>query len=338
MTNRREFLKTTAAAMASISLPAKAAPSTMARQDPLRLIIIGGGVAGTQLARLLQHEPGIQTTIFEQSTRSDFLNPDAVLGSERGIIASPHAMRTVHHRVVAVDPVGQYVMDETGTLHGYDRLAMATGISLDTSAYEQVDTGIPSAWARGPESAQLGRRLRAMPEGGVVTITVPKRPYRYTEGPYLRALRIARWLETNRPGSKVLLLDENPEDASSDDLMQSVETLVQGLKSVEWARGITIQRAIHQGTGYEILVGGEVIQADVLNFIPRQRASELALRSGLASGDWCPRDPDSLESTLIPGIHILGDSALETTPHQKRADNAQRDALHLARDLIAFNT
>ena len=52
-------------------------------------------------------------------------------------------------------------------------------------------------------------------------------------------------------------------------------------------------------------------RADVINFIPAQRAADIALNSGLADGSgWCPVDHRTFESTLVPMVHVLGDAAL----------------------------
>lgn len=174
-----------------------------------------------------------------------------------------------------------------------------------------------------------------MADGGVVAVTVPRRPYRYTEGPYLRALRISRWLKTHRPASKVLLVDENPVDAFGDSLMTGIASMMDDARGIEWIRGAAIQSAVRQAAGFELATADGRIVSQVLNFIPRQRASELLERTSLTDGDWCPRCPETLVSTRVDGVYILGDAAWETESHQKRAVNAQRDAVKLARLLTS---
>ena len=58
--------------------------------------------------------------------------------------------------------------------------------------------------------------------------------------------------------------------------------------------------------------GGITAQkGDVVNIIAPQRASDIAVSSGLANKDgWCPVNQLNFESTLVPGIHVIGDSSV----------------------------
>jgi len=54
-----------------------------------------------------------------------------------------------------------------------------------------------------------------------------------------------------------------------------------------------------------------VEQGDVINIIPPQQAGKIAVDAGLtdASG-WCPVNPITFESTIHPGIHVIGDACI----------------------------
>ena len=50
---------------------------------------------------------------------------------------------------------------------------------------------------------------------------------------------------------------------------------------------------------------------DVVNFIPAQKAGKIAQVSGLADKtEWCPVDQQTFESTLQPGVHVIGDASI----------------------------
>ena len=52
-------------------------------------------------------------------------------------------------------------------------------------------------------------------------------------------------------------------------------------------------------------------KGDVINFIPAQQAGQVARDSGLAnSKGWCPVNQVTFESSLQPGIHVIGDSCI----------------------------
>ena len=52
------------------------------------------------------------------------------------------------------------------------------------------------------------------------------------------------------------------------------------------------------------------VAANVVNFIPRQRAGDIALAAGTADETgWCPVDPATFASTRVPHVHVIGDAA-----------------------------
>ncbi|MGB3750039.1 MAG: FCSD flavin-binding domain-containing protein, partial [Arcobacteraceae bacterium] len=78
---------------------------------------------------------------------------------------------------------------------------------------------------------------------------------------------------------------------------------------------------------------GEV-KADVLNYIPRQKANNLATDSGLTKGDWCPINTKTFESKLVKDVHIIGDAAIASSmPKSGFSANSQAKvaALQIAR-------
>eukprot|EP01035_Chromulina_nebulosa_P011492 gene11492-15357_t len=49
----------------------------------------------------------------------------------------------------------------------------------------------------------------------------------------------------------------------------------------------------------------------VVNIVPPQKAGAVADLAGVADASgWCPVDPVTFESTLQPGIHVIGDAAI----------------------------
>ena len=66
---------------------------------------------------------------------------------------------------------------------------------------------MPHAWKAGEQTVLLRRQLEAMEDGGVVVMAVPANPFRCPPGPYERASLIAHYLKTQKPRSKLLILD-----------------------------------------------------------------------------------------------------------------------------------
>ena len=69
----------------------------------------------------------------------------------------------------------------------------------------------------------------------------------------------------------------------------------------------------------------ETYKAVVANVIPPQRAGQIAAAAGVADrSGWCPVDPVTFESKLVPGIHLIGDAAIMgAMPKSAFAANAQ---------------
>ena len=65
------------------------------------------------------------------------------------------------------------------------------------------------AWKAGPQTVQLAQQLAAMPDGGVFVLSIPLAAYRCPPGPYERTSMVAWYLKTNKPRSKLIVLDAN---------------------------------------------------------------------------------------------------------------------------------
>src|SRR5262249_58759541 len=74
----------------------------------------------------------------------------------------------------------------------------------------------------------------------------------------------------------------------------------------------------------------------VANSIPPQRAAAIARAAGLDDGkSWCTVQPRTFESTVHPGIHLLGD-AIIATPMPKSAFSANNQAKVCAAAIVAL--
>ena len=81
---------------------------------------------------------------------------------------------------------------------------------------------------------------------------------------------------------------------------------------IEWRAGSAggkISRVDTQNMQVETEFGME--KGDVVNFIPAQHAGKVARDSGLTNKKgWCPVNQVTFESTLQPGIHVIGDASI----------------------------
>ena len=184
---------------------------------------------------------------------------------------------------------------------------------------------------RGRRPLLLRRQLEAMPDGGVVVMTVPANPYRCPPGPYERASLIAHYLKTTKPRSKLLVLDAKDRFSKQGLFEAAWAELYPGL--IEWVplSGGGNVVAVDAKTRTLVTEFGEH-RADVANVIPPQRAAALADAAGVADASgWCPIDPVTFESRLLPLVHVIGDAAIAgAMPKSAFAANAQAKACAVA--------
>ncbi|WP_207485951.1 NAD(P)/FAD-dependent oxidoreductase [Arenibaculum pallidiluteum] len=335
---RRTVLRTLAlgAAAAALARPALARGGPA---GPARVVVVGGGFAGTACARALARS-GVAVTLVEPSpvfTACPFSN--AVIAGLRGIEGQRFGYDGVRRDGVAVayraasrvDAENRRVILDDGSALEYDRLVMAPGIDMRFDALPGYDAAaaeaMPHAWKAGEQTLLLRRKLEAMEDGGVFVMAVPANPYRCPPGPYERASLIAHYLKTRKPRSKLLVLDAKDAFSKQRLFQAAWQALYPGL--IEWiplSEGGKVTE-VDPGTGTLVTEFGEH-RADVANVIPPQRAGSIAIAAGVADRTgWCPIDPVTFESRLQPNIHVIGDAAIAGgMPKSAFAANAQAKA------------
>jgi sulfide dehydrogenase [flavocytochrome c] flavoprotein subunit len=167
---------------------------------------------------------------------------------------------------------------------------------------------MPHAWRAGPQTALLRRQLEAMEDGGVVVMAAPANPFRCPPGPYERASLIAHYLKQSKPRSKLIILDAKDNFSKQGLFLAAWKELYPD--HIEWVKfgdGGQVE-AVDTAT-MTIKTIFDEYKADVANVIPPQRSSLLVDTAGLTAGsDWCEVDGHTMESRVVPGIHILGDA------------------------------
>ena len=333
MTTRRTFLKT--AAVASL------APAVARAQGAGRVVVVGGGFAGTTAARTLKKlNPALDVTLVEPNatfTACPFSN--GVIAGLRDLLQQQFGYDNVQRAGVnvvratasAVDASGKSVTLADGVKLPYDRLVITPGIDIRWDGLpgytEAAAEKMPHAWKAGAQTTLLRRQLEAMEDGGLVVMSAPANPFRCPPGPYERASLIAHYLTTKKPKSKLLLLDAKDAFSKQRLFQDAWKKLYPGL--VEWV-------SLSQGgkvnsvdpAALELATDFAKHKAAVANVIPPQKAGAIAAQAGVADRTgWCPVDPVSFESTLVPGIHVVGDAAIMgAMPKSAFAANAQAKA------------
>jgi NADPH-dependent 2,4-dienoyl-CoA reductase/sulfur reductase-like enzyme len=314
--DRRSLLKSTTVAAAAAFLPAPTFAQTAAR-----VVVIGGGFAGASCARELKRA-GLSVTLVEPSstyTACPFSN--GVLAGLRPLSAQQFGYDAIKKDGIAVapqnatrvDPQAKQVTLADNTNLPYDRLVLAPGIDLRFDALpgydEEAARTMPHAWRAGEQTTLLRSQLEAMSDGGTVVIAAPANPFRCPPGPYERASLIAHYLKTQKPKSKLIILDAK-DTFSKQGLFQAAwKALYPNLEWVSLSSGGKVTEVDAKEKTLITEFGRH--KADVANVIPPQRAGLIAPLAGAADRTgWCPIDPVTFESKQQPGIHVIGDACI----------------------------
>jgi len=213
-----------------------------------------------------------------------------------------------------IDPQARVVGLADGSSLAYDRLVLAPGIDLKFDALpgydEAATTKMPHAWKAGEQTMLLRRQLEAMDDGGLVVLAVPAGPLRCPPAPYERASLIAHYLKTNKPRSKVLILDAKDAFPQQRLFERAWQELYSGtIERVSLSQGGRVT-SVDPRTNTIVTDFGNYTAA-VANVIPPQQAGRIAAVAGAADNTgWCPIDPVTFASKLAPNIHVIGDACI----------------------------
>ena len=316
---RRDIIRGGLALAASLAMP-----SIARAQGSARIVVIGGGFGGAACARALTRLDGkLQVTLIEPSkvfTACPFSNE--VIAGLRDINAQQFGydkvaaagIDVVAQAATQVDPQARRVTLANGSTLAYDRLMLAPGIEVRLDALPGYDEAaaqkMPHAWQAGEQTLLLRRQIEAMEDGGVVAIAVPANPSRCPPAPYERASLIAHYLKQRKPRSKVLILDAKDNFSQQRLFERAWHELYDGMiERVSLSDGGRVT-SVDPNTNTIITEFGDHV-AQVANVIPPQRAGRIAQIAGATDKTgWCPIDPMTFASKILPDVHVIGDACL----------------------------
>ncbi|MDB4476193.1 NAD(P)/FAD-dependent oxidoreductase [bacterium] len=309
-----------------------------------RVVVVGGGFAGSTFARYLSLWGGSDfsiTMVDPRDGHSSCVMSNLVLTNQLSLsqltfshepLAGRFGFNTVIASVSNIDAGAGRIDLDNGNSLPYDSLILATGIEFDDiPGYDP--SLIPHAWIAGDSTDQLREQLNTeLSPGGTVVMTIPKAPYRCPPGPYERACLLAAMAQkiTDDAGGSgvhgsptVVVLDANGGiqaekatfTAAFNDLYGDV------IKYVPDAKLLSVDS---RNRGVETTAGSYA--GDVLNVIPNHRAPALLRDAGLTDGGpWALVDPVTYESSLegFDDIYVIGDAQATGQPKSAHMANAQ---------------
>ncbi|WP_196257830.1 NAD(P)/FAD-dependent oxidoreductase [Pelagibacterium limicola] len=339
MITRRKILKSLGAT--ALAVPALSMPLVARAQGAAgRVVVVGGGFGGATAAKYIKRRnPDIAVTLVEANSRfytCPFSN--LYLGGLRDFESIGHSYDELTGDY-GVELVTGWAQDVDGDAHTltlasgdvleYDKLVLSPGIDIRWGAIEGYDEAaaelVPHAWKAGPQTRLLREQLEAMEDGGTFILSAPDNPFRCPPGPYERVSLIANYFKTNKPNSKIIILDAK-DNFSKQGLFQAGWEALYG-DMIEWVSLSNDGRVVRvDAEAREVETEfGVIHKADVLNVVPPQKAGAIADAAGVTNeGGWAPVDPVTFESRLVPDIHVIGDASVAAPmPKSGFSANAQ---------------
>ena len=282
-----------------------------------RVVVVGGGWGGATAAKYVRlGDPSIEVYLLEPNRQfvscpfsnlvlSGVRTLDSITFGYDGL--RKHGVKVIHESAAAIEPDKKRVRVGEGYLE-YDRLVVSPGIEFqwaEVQGLAENQDKVLHAWKAGPQTAQLAAQLQSIADGGVVVLTVPPVAYRCPPGPYERICQIAWYLKTNKPKSKLIVLDANQNIVSKAALFREAW---KAYPNIDYRASNKVV-AVDSGTR-EVRTEFDRVKYDVLNLIPPQRAGTIAVQADLVGVDkrWCEVDHATFESVKHKGVHVVGDS------------------------------
>jgi sulfide dehydrogenase [flavocytochrome c] flavoprotein subunit len=323
------------------SAACQAFPRPSRAQSAARIVVIGGGFGGASCARALRRtDPKMQVTLVDPNrtfTACPFSNE--VIAGLREIEAQQftyeriiaEGVTVIAQAAIRIDPQKHTVGLADGTSLAYDRLVLAPGIDLRFDALPGYDEPaafrMPHAWKAGGQTMLLRKQIEAMDDGGTVVLAVPANPSRCPPAPYERASLIAHYLKNRKPRSKILILDAKdafPQQRLFENAWKELYPgMIERISLSQGGRVVSVDPATNT-----IVTDFGNYTAQVANVIPPQKAGHIAAVAGAVDNTgWCPIDPVTFASKLVPDIHVIGDACIGGgIPKSASAANAQGKA------------
>ena len=317
-------------------------------KTPLRIVIIGGGMAGTTLAyRLRRAISWPEITLFEPLRSSAWYQPGLTrLGigtccekdlEYRRSDFIPEGVKWVESAVTAIDPEKREITDAGGGVTVYDFLIIASGAKLDYGAIEGLEGEISSlqmleekaAWMDDPSiasiyyyhgAAQLHEQFNTLVQKAVeskekltVLFTQESITIKSPGAAKSALFALAGKLESAGVRKRVELIV-----ASGDGRLSASAQYDKKYKEMLEKWGIDFRKArlekLELETRTALFEGGEKIHYDLLHVAPPMAADKLFGTSGLSDENgWIDVDAETLQHKRYAEIFAAGDVAALST-------------------------
>jgi sulfide:quinone oxidoreductase len=287
----------------------------------MRVVILGAGFGGLELATMLSEADEGDALDVALIDRSDafvfgYSKLDVMFGrTTTDAVRLPYAafvkpgVRLLRETVLAIDPEARRVTTDGG-VHDADVLVVALGADYDLDA-------TPGLAEHGNEFYSVAgaeRFAELLPSftHGRALVGVCGAPYKCPPAPSEAALLLHDYLTVRGVREACEITIATPFQIPIPPSPETSEALLVAFEE----RGIAFERGHRVASleaGRAVLDDGRVLPFDLFLGIPKHRAPDVVLASGLAEDGYIPVSSQTL-ATRFPGVYAVGDVATAGVP------------------------
>lgn len=321
MINRRNFNKILVSSIALSFTACSSITDVSLAENQKRVVIVGGGFGGATAAKYLRKfSPDTEVILIEENenyytcpfgnTVIAGINDIEYIKHNYKTLENKYKIKVIHEKVKKVDGTINSVILENGQIIPYTKVIVAPGIDFkyEKGYVEGSENYAPHAYNAGAQTSLLKEQLQNMKDGGTYVMVSPEEPFRCPPGPYERVSLVAYYLKKNKPNCKIIILDQKNKFSKQGLFTQGWEKLYGDM--IEWRSAEFGGKVLFVDAKNRTIQTEDCeIKADVLNYIPNQKAAKLAFDSGLTQNEWCPINTKTFESKLVKDVYVIGDAA-----------------------------
>ena len=287
-----------------------------------RIVVLGAGFGGLELATGLSEALGSDAgvTLIDENDAFVFgySKLDVMFGrAAPEEVRLPYAdfvkpgVRFLHETITAIDPDAREVTTNRGT-HEADVLVVALGADYDLDATPGLAEGGSEFYSvRGAE--RLREVLPSFTSGRAI-VGVCGAPFKCPPAPSEAALLLHDHLSQRgiRDLCEISLVMpfETPVPPSPDTSAALLAAFAEREIAFEPGRRVS---SLNPGRGVAVLEDGTELPYDLFLGVPKHRAPDVVLESGMAEDGYVPVNSRTLE-TRFPGVYAVGDVATVGVP------------------------
>jgi sulfide:quinone oxidoreductase len=306
-----------------------------------RVVVLGAGFGGLELSTMLSEASGgeIDVTLIDKgdSFVFGFSKLDLMFGHEQpdavrmayADIAKP-GVRVLRETVTTIDPEARRVITDAGT-HEADVLVIALGADYDIDA----TPGLAEAGNEFYSVAGAERLAGIIPtfSRGHAVIGVVDAPFKCPPAPSECALLLDEELTSRgvRDACQISFVIPLPSPVPPSPEASTALEAAFAERDISLITGRRVS-ALDPDRKVAVLDDGSELPFDLFLGVPKHRAAEVVIESGMTEDGYVPVDPATLE-TRFPGVYAVGDVATAGVP--KAGVFAEGAARIVAQALIA---